>query len=274
MNRVSSESGNVTLRRVLDPIASILVSLDDPVAAETVKAILQPARYEVIVASGSNQILNLIAGKSFDLLILALPPLRAGGSELLRSIRDAGFTMLILAMSPRGEEVETVEAFHLGADDYVVTPVGFLELMARVTALLRRIAHGVSTVDGPHNTIQFGEVVVNRALRGVTRSGRVVNLTPREFDLLQYLLEADGRIVSRATILRHVWGYGTGIASRTIDQHIARLRFKLEKDPLHPEHVLTVRKAGYRLRRVLSAVPVAQSVADCKADVLMSADMR
>lgn len=232
------------------PAASILVLDDDTSRGEELKISLQAERFSVTVLRRSSEAINHIADHPPDLILLYFPFLPVSGIELLRQIREPGCSALVLVLSPRNEEVDKVQAFRVGADDYVVTPVGLLELIARIGALLRRVVQSAPHVTEPHDTVQFGQVIVNRSTRGVTHAGRIVNLTPREFDLLDYLLEANGRIVSRTTIMRHVWRYATGIASRTIDQHIARLRFKLEPDPLHPVHVLTVRKAGYRLRRV------------------------
>jgi DNA-binding response OmpR family regulator len=138
--------------------------------------------------------------------------------------------------------------FDSGADDYVTKPFSTLELLARVRALLRRARpHGHATdVDEPEG---FGDVEVDVASRVVRRAGDVVELTPKEFDLLAALLGRRGAVASRNELLSEVWQYGNAdVATRTVDVHIAELRRKLESDPSNPEHILTVRKAGYRLK--------------------------
>jgi DNA-binding response OmpR family regulator len=134
-----------------------------------------------------------------------------------------------------------VRGLRLGADDYVTKPFGLLELLARVEALLRRA--------GPRSVERFGDIEVDKAMRTVTLRGRPVELAPKEFDLLVALLRHDGGVVSRETLLKDVWGYSDDVVSRTVDTHIAELRRKLEDDPATPRHILTARKAGYRIQR-------------------------
>jgi DNA-binding response OmpR family regulator len=236
----------------------ILVVEEDVFGTEALKTSLLAEGHAVTLRRPSEAVAH-IADHPLDLIVLNSP--FSSDIELLRQIREGGCSALVLMLSHRNEENDKVQAFRLGADDYVVTPVGVPELTARVGALLRRVARSEPQAAGSHKTLRFGQVVVNRSTRLVTREGRIVSLTPREFDLLDYLLAANGRIVSRTTVMRHVWRYAAGIASRTIDQHIARLRFKLEQDPLHPVHILTVRKAGYRLSCVLETEPAPVSIA-------------
>lgn len=221
----------------------------DAKAVQLLRNSLQDEGYGVALALDANDTLEMIAHHSFELVILNLTFAAINGFDLVRRIRENGYRGSLLVVSPHNAEAAKVTAFGLGADDYVVTPVGSLELVARVGALLRRSVQRTTAQVEPDNTLRFGEIVVDRDTREVLRDGQSVHLTPREFDLLVYLLTANGRIVSRAAILHHVWRYTKGIASRTIDQHVARLRYKIEQDPVHPVHVLTVRKAGYRLRR-------------------------
>lgn len=234
----------------LDIRASILIIENGGIRATAVRTSLQVERYAVEVASNLRDALDRIEEHTFDLLILDLSVTPVDGFELLRRVRERDRSAMVLALSMRDAEVDKVQAFQLGADDYVVTPVGSLELIARVGALLRRVARGALEASDMNSTAQFGRVIVDRATRTVTREHRPVGLTPREFDLLAYLLDANGRIVTRQTMMRRVWRYSAGVASRTVDQHIARLRMKIEEDPLHPVHLLTVRKSGYRLSRV------------------------
>jgi DNA-binding response OmpR family regulator len=155
--------------------------------------------------------------------------------------------MPILILTARGEEGDKVRGLRLGADDYVTKPFGVLELLARVEALLRRTAPPGD--DGAVPPERFGDVEVVPASRTVLRAGRPVGLTPKEFDLLLALLKRRGAVAGRMELLTEVWGYSAAVLSRTVDTHVAELRRKLEADPAAPQHILTVRKAGYRLER-------------------------
>jgi DNA-binding response OmpR family regulator len=154
----------------------------------------------------------------------------------------------VLILTARGEEADKVIGFRNGADDYVTKPFGVLELLARIEALLRRTAGAAR----PHSTPppeRFGDVEVDRTARTVTRQGIPVYLAPMEFELLLALLQRKGAVASRQDLMREVWGHSAVVVSRTVDTHIAELRRKLEHDPAEPRHILTVRKAGYRLER-------------------------
>jgi DNA-binding response OmpR family regulator len=153
----------------------------------------------------------------------------------------------------RDQEVDSV-GFRIGADDYVVKPVGVLELLARVEAIIRRAgAAGKGSAGSGESArvsqLRFSDVIVDLRTRTVLRGGEPVELSPMEFDFLSFLIESGGDIVSRDTLMRQVWRYSFGVTSRTVDQHVARLRNKLEPDPAQPRHLITVRKAGYRFQR-------------------------
>ncbi len=230
--------------------ASILIVEGDAVFSRRIQTSLEVEGYSVEVVSEGRQAIEKVAVSPFDLVIVELVLPDVSGFEVIRRIRESGSATLVLVLSAWDEEVAKVQSFRLGADDYVVKPVGLLELIARVGALLRRAVYGSpDDVVARRPAIEFGQVGIDRARRTVTRSGKLVELTPMEFDLLVYLVDANGRIVSREILMRRVWRYATNVASRTIDQHISRLRFKLEEDHLHPVHIITVRKVGYRIQR-------------------------
>lgn len=229
---------------------SILIVEDNETLAFGLRTSLEVEGHAVDVANDGRQALERIALNEPDLIILDLMLPEVSGFEVLRRLRQSGSNTAVLVLSARDQEVDKVQGFRLGADDYVVKPVGVLELIARVDALFRRIGARGGAVAGAsgEEEYRFGDIVVDKVTRTIRRSNTLVEVRPMEFDLLLYLLEADGRIVSRHALMQHVWRYASDIATRTIDQHIGRLRQKLEDDPTAPRHILTVRKAGYRIQ--------------------------
>jgi len=158
--------------------------------------------------------------------------------------------MPVLILTARGEEADKVLGFRLGADDYVTKPFGLLELLARVTALLRRAGRAPKGAASANGEVErFGEVEVRPASRSVFVRGEEVSLTLKEFDLLLALLQRRGAVASRLELLQEVWGHRAAVMTRTVDMHIAELRRKLEADASNPRHILTVWKVGYRLQQ-------------------------
>jgi two-component system response regulator MtrA len=151
----------------------------------------------------------------------------------------------VLILTAHGQEADKVRGFRLGADDYVTKPFGILELMARVAALLRRTARPER--DAHRARERFGDIEIDPSTRTVFRRREAVALTPMEFDLLVALVRRRGAVASRLELLHDVWGHSSAVLTRTVDTHIAELRRKLETNPAMPRHILTVRKAGYRL---------------------------
>jgi DNA-binding response OmpR family regulator len=179
------------------------------------------------------------------ILDLSLPSL--DGYRVLSTLRAEGNDVPVLILTARTEEADKVRGFRYGADDYVTKPFGLLELLGRVNALLRRV--GAAGRGGASDErVRFGEIEVRPSTHGVFRRGFPVGLRPKEFELLMALLRRRGDVVSRLDLLREVWGYDAEVVSRTIDTHVAELRRKLEDDPANPRYIVTVRKAGYRLR--------------------------
>jgi DNA-binding response OmpR family regulator len=225
----------------------ILVVEDNPDLAYGLRNNLEIEGYAVEVAEDGTTGLGRAQTGAHDLIILDLMLPGLDGYRVLRALRDAGRRMPVLILTARGEEADKVRGLRLGADDYVTKPFGVLELLARVEALLRRAAPRPG--NGARPPERFGDIEVVPASRTVLRGGRVVGLTPKEFDLLLALLERRGAVAGRMELLTEVWGYNAAVLSRTVDTHVAELRRKLEADPAAPRHILTVRKAGYRLER-------------------------
>jgi two-component system alkaline phosphatase synthesis response regulator PhoP len=222
--------------------ARVLV-VEDSELAIGLRANLEVEGYEVDVARDGREALRAAREMPPDLMVLDLMLPHVDGLQVLRTLRQEGHDYPVLLLTARGEESDKVVGLKLGADDYVTKPFGLLELLARVEALLRRSRSG-SPAAGAR---RFGGVEVDPSTRTVTRDGRHVDLTPKEFDLLVTLLDAAGAVVERRDLLRRVWGYRSTVATRTLDTHVAELRRKLEADADAPRHILTVRKVGYRL---------------------------
>jgi DNA-binding response OmpR family regulator len=225
----------------------ILVIEDNRDLAYGLRNNLEIEGYAVAVAEDGQAGLDQAQRTSPDLVILDLMLPALDGFRVLKALRAASGRPPVLVLTARGEEADKVRALRMGADDYVTKPFGLLELLARVEAVLRRA--GTAAGAAPAGGLEaFGEVEVRLASREVRRGGVVVELTPKEFELLLALLRARGAAVSRLALLEQVWGYSAAVVTRTVDTHIAELRRKLERDPSVPRHILTVRKTGYRLK--------------------------
>ncbi len=223
----------------------ILVVEDNPDLAFGLRNNLEIESYEVELAADGPAGLDLATRGRFDLIVLDLMIPGMDGFRVLRTLRERGNHTPVLILTARGQEEDKVRGLKLGADDYVTKPFGVLELMARVEALLWRM-HPIAPRGDP---ARFGDIEVDPAGRIVRRKGAVVALAPKEFDLLWALIAAQGAVVSRDSLMERVWGYEADVLSRTVDTHVAEIRRKLEADPAAPRHIITVRKAGYRLDR-------------------------
>ena len=226
--------------------ARILLIEDNADLALGFRHSLELEGHDVAVAADGEAGLAAVRASAPDLVILDLMLPRLDGFQVLRSLRADGHDMPVLILSAKGEEVDKVQGFRLGADNYAIKPVGVLELIARVHAMLERRPSGRRAA-ARRERYTFAGIEVDAAARHCTRDGSPVTLSPKEFDLLLHLLRAGGTVVPRDTLLLEVWGYKRPVATRTVDAHIALLRAKLEDDPASPRHILTVRKAGYRL---------------------------
>lgn len=214
----------------------ILVVEDDPSILRGLELNLQLEGFET-VAARDGQVALQAADDGIDLIVLDLMLPHVHGFEVCRELRARGNEVPIILLSARSSESDIVRGLDLGADDYVTKPFRIAELLARVKAHLRRHA--------PRTTIGFGDVEVDLELRLVRRGGSPVELTPREYDLLAFLIEHEGRAVTRDAILGTVWGQHYFGTDRTVDNFITRLRQKLDT-PGSPQHFRTVRGVGYR----------------------------
>jgi len=230
-------------------VTRVLIVEDNEDLAFGLRKTLEFEGYQVDVAGDGAAGLERASNGRPDLVVLDLMLPDTDGYSVLRRLRHDGVHVPVLILTARGEEADLVLGFDCGADDYVTKPFSTVELLARVRALLRRAAAGGSSA-GSAARERFGAIEVDPAARTVQRAGQHVELSPKEFDLLLALLRRRGATASRAELLTEVWEYeNTDILTRTVDIHVAELRRKLEDDAANPEHILTVRKVGYRLRR-------------------------
>ena len=218
----------------------ILVVEDDKPVAGFVKQGLESDQYEVDVASDGEEAQSLVDRDDFDLVILDLVLPKLDGFEVLNHIRTQKPALPVLILSGRAAVEDRVKGLDLGAGDYLAKPFSFSELSARVRALLRR------NTDRADIVLRVEDLELDRAERVVRRAGRRIELTPREFALLEYLMRNTGRCVTRAMIIEHVWGFSLDAITNVVDVYINYLRKKID-DQSEKKLILTVRGAGYQL---------------------------
>jgi DNA-binding response OmpR family regulator len=177
-----------------------------------------------------------------DLVILDLMLPRMSGLELCRKLRADDVQVPVLILTARSEEADRVRGLDIGGDDYVTKPFSVPELMARVRALLRRVA----STSGAPATLRFAQVEVDFRRYAANRAGRPVEMTRKEFALLRFLASRENTVVTRDELLNKVWGFESYPVTRTVDNHIASLRAKLETDPARPVNIQTVHGVGYK----------------------------
>jgi two-component system alkaline phosphatase synthesis response regulator PhoP len=222
----------------------LLLVEDEPGVVFTLVDRLQAEGYDVAVARDGDAGLLRACAESFDLVLLDVMLPQRDGFEVLREMRARGLAVPVLMLTARGQVADKVRGLKLGADDYVTKPFESAELLARIEARLRPHAPaGVRARDEPL-TVHGLTIDVRAAL--VRKDGRALDLSPREFHLLRYFVDHRGATLSRSELLRHVWGYGADVSTRTVDVHVAWLRRKLEDDPKNPRLITTVHGMGYR----------------------------
>lgn len=223
----------------------ILIIEDDLAILRGLKDNLEYESYEVLSATDGEQGYCLIQEKKPDLVILDLMLPKMSGYELCRKVREEGMTIPILMLTARGEEVDRVLGLDLGADDYVTKPFSVPELLARIRAIMRRIQQ-TKTGDLPDD-LKFGNVSIDFKCFEAKKGDKILDLSRKEFGILRLLAARAGEVVTRDELLDEVWGYDHYPTTRTVDNHIALIRTKLEDDPSQPRHLITVHGVGYKL---------------------------
>jgi DNA-binding response OmpR family regulator len=223
-------------------MARILVVEDDPAILRGLVDNLACESHEVLTATDGEHAYALARNGTPDLIILDVMLPRMSGYELCRKLRAEGVATPIVMLTARGDEADRVVGLDLGADDYVAKPFSVRELLARIRAVLRR-AQGQSALPAK---LRFGDVTVDFRRYEARKGGQPVELTRKEFGLLRLLAARAGEPVTRDDLLNEVWGYDATPTTRTVDNHVASLRAKLEDDPSDPRHLFTVFGVGYK----------------------------
>jgi DNA-binding response OmpR family regulator len=223
-------------------MTKVLVVEDDPGILRTVADNLRFEHYEVITATDGETAYTLHQNEQPDLIVLDLMLPRMSGLELCRRLRTADVQVPVLMLTARSQEADRVRGLDLGGDDYVTKPFSVPELMARVRALLRRTV----SIPGAPAVLRFGQAEIDFERYAAHRRGRPVEMTRKEFALLRFLASRKNTVVTRDEILNKVWGLESYPVTRTVDNHVASLRAKLEANPAQPVHIQTVHGVGYK----------------------------
>jgi two-component system alkaline phosphatase synthesis response regulator PhoP len=221
-------------------VKNVLVVEDDSAMATALRDGLEYEGYAVSLADDGEAGLRMASEFQPDLILLDVMLPKLSGLSLCRELRNRGRGTPIIMLTARGQEIDKVQGLKAGADDYLTKPFGFLELTARMEAVLRR--SGAIDV----KRYGFGPITVDFRRREAERDGARIALSAREFELLCYLIDHRGEVLTRQRLLEAVWGYHGGSNTRTVDMHIAKLRKKLEEDPARPEWITTQHRVGYR----------------------------
>lgn len=222
----------------------ILVVEDEESMAAGLDYALRREGYEVDLARDGDEALDLLRKRGPDLVLLDVMLPRRSGFDVLATLRREGREIPVILLTAKGQEIDKIRGLDLGADDYVTKPYSLAELLARVRARLRRKG---GEADATPDAFELGESTVDLRAMLVRHPEGEQELSVREVELLRVLWRERGRPVSRERFLDEVWGYSHFPSTRTVDQHMARLRKKLERAPARPRHLLTVHGVGYKL---------------------------
>jgi two-component system, OmpR family, alkaline phosphatase synthesis response regulator PhoP len=225
----------------------ILIVEDEAPLASGLNDLLSGEGYQPLVAADGRQALELYRRRKPDLVLLDVMLPEKSGYEVCREIRREDPRVPILMLTAKGEELDRIAGLELGADDYIVKPFGVGELLARIRAAFRRQRALGEAEAGEPEELAFADVRVDPRRLELRKAGRRQALTPRELALLRLFCSRRGEVLDRDTLLERVWGVRYEGTTRTLDQHVAQLRKKIEEDPSHPRLLLTVHGVGYRL---------------------------
>jgi len=226
-------------------LKKVLIIEDEPEMVRGLRHNLEFEGYQVCVARDGEAGINETFHCKPDIILLDVMLPKLSGLDVCRHLRAKDMTTPIIMLTARGQETDKVVGLEVGADDYVTKPFSIRELLARVRAHLRRASNGVRILE----TYKFGDVELDFRKYRAVRAGRPIDLSPREFEILKFLILHENEIVTRDQLLDEVWGLENYPITRTVDNHIAKLRQKIEVSPAAPEHIITVHRIGYRFAR-------------------------
>jgi len=223
-------------------LQKVLIIEDEPNMILGLKDSCEYEGYEVIIARDGEEGINKASTAKPDIILLDVMLPLMSGVDVCRTLRSKGIETPIIMLTARSQEIDKVVGLEVGADDYVTKPFSIKELLARVRANLRRASKQVAEIE----IFTFSNVELNFKSYQASKDGIELDLSAREFDILKYLIQRCGEIVTRDQLLDEVWGYASNPITRTIDNHIAKLRQKIEDIPSAPKHIITVHRIGYR----------------------------
>lgn len=224
----------------------VLVIEDDHDISHLLQLHLQDSGFEVHLSHDGTEGFGIASSSLVDLIILDLMLPGMDGLEICRKLRTLSIDIPILMLTARSAEIDRVIGLEIGADDYLTKPFSIRELLARVKALSRRLESISKRARQKEESIQAGELWIELDKRKIMKDGKAIDLTAKEFDLLVHFSKNPGRVYSRSQLLDIVWGYAHEGYEHTVNSHINRLRAKIEKDPAHPNYILTVWGVGYK----------------------------
>jgi DNA-binding response OmpR family regulator len=222
-------------------VKKILVVEDDPAVQKVLKRLLEAEEFAVEIRSDGRSALDAFGRAAPLAVILDLRLPEVSGGDVCREIKKKAPALPVIVLSAKTDVMDKVLLLELGADDYVTKPFSPRELLARLQAALRRTTRAEFS-----DVFAFGNVSVDFAKMEIVRDGQLISMTAHEFKLLKFLVQHPGRVIPRSELLHEVWGYQDYPATRTVDNHIWKLRLKLESEPDNPVHFLTVHGAGYK----------------------------
>ena len=222
-------------------MTTILIVEDDPAMTVALRDGFEFEKYTVDMANDGDHAMRMPAPGRYDIIILDVMLPKMSGLDICKALRERGNNTPVIMLTARGQEIDKIVGLKLGADDYVTKPFSFIELLARVEAEMRRAQRKKAA-----DQVAFGDVKLDFRTYEATKADQPLELTPREFSILRYFLDHPNEVVSRETLLNHVWGYDPSAFTRTVDTHMARLRQKIEPVPAEPRHLITVHRVGYK----------------------------
>jgi two-component system, OmpR family, alkaline phosphatase synthesis response regulator PhoP len=220
----------------------LLIVEDDPAIQKALQASFEQEEYEVLTASEGIDGYEKAQDSSIDCIILDLMLPGKNGKDICKDLRNDGIKTPILILTSKHEELDKVLLFELGADDYVTKPPGLRELRARVNALIRRTSEATKEIE----KYSFDNIKIDFKKQEALKNNKPIKLSSKEFEILQYLIQHSGEVISRSTLLNEIWGYDVYPTTRTVDNFILNIRKKIEDDPAHPKHLITVYTSGYK----------------------------